>query len=325
MNYLSLIMVRIFLVGLVALIGGTAWAQNFPTKPVRFLVPYAPGGVGDLTARLVAQKMSENLGQPVVIENRPGAGMVTGTDLVAKAEPDGYTIGLTGNGHTLAQTLFKSLPYDISKDFTHVSTIGFFDLAFFVHPSSDINNVQALIRYAKANPGKVNIASISLGSTQHLAAELFKSMAGIEATVIPYRSSADVLTAVYSQTVTVAVEIIAPVLGQIRSNSVKPLAVTSSARFVGLPNVPTVIESGLPGYEAASWNGVSVPARTPTAVVNRLNAAVVFAVNTPAVKAKMLEMGVSSKSSSPQEMRDLITSDVGKWKAVIESAKIERQ
>jgi len=325
MKYLSPIMIRIFLGCVATLIGTATWAQNFPSKPLRFLVPYAPGGVGDLTARLVAQKMAENLGQPVVIENRPGAGMVTGTDLVAKAEPDGYTMGLTGNGHTLAHSLFKSLPYDISKDFTHVSTIGFFDLALFVHPSSEINNVQELIRYAKANPGKVNIASISLGSTQHLAAELFKSMAGIEATVIPYRSSADVMAAVYSQSVNVAVEILAPVLGQIRSNSVKPLAVTSSARFVGLPNVPTVIESGLPGYEAASWNGVSVPSRTPPAIVNRLNAAMVYALSTPAVKAKMLEMGVSSRSSTPQEMRDLIDSDIVKWKAVIESAKIERQ
>jgi tripartite-type tricarboxylate transporter receptor subunit TctC len=325
MKYLSPIMIRIFLGCVATLIGTATWAQNFPSKPLRFLVPYAPGGVGDLTARLVAQKMAENLGQPVVIENRPGAGMVTGTDLVAKAEPDGYTMGLTGNGHTLAHSLFKSLPYDISKDFTHVSTIGFFDLALFVHPSSEINNVQGLIRYAKANPGKVNIASISLGSTQHLAAELFKSMAGIEATVIPYRSSADVMAAVYSQSVNVAVEILAPVLGQIRSNSVKPLAVTSSARFVGLPNVPTVIESGLPGYEAASWNGVSVPSRTPPAIVNRLNAAMVYALSTPAVKAKMLEMGVSSRSSTPQEMRDLIDSDIVKWKAVIESAKIERQ
>ena len=325
MRHLSPIMIRIFWGVFAALIGSAAWAQNFPTKPLRFLVPYAPGGVGDLTARLVAQKMAENLGQPVVIENRPGAGMVTGTDLVAKGEPDGYTMGLTGNGHTLAHSMFKSLPYDIGKDFAHVSTIGFFDLALFVHPSSDISNIQELIRYAKANPGKVNIASISLGSTQHLAAELFKSMAGIEATVIPYRSSADVLAAIYSQTVNVAVEILAPMLGQIKSNSVRPLAVTSNSRFVGLPNVPTVIESGLPGYEAASWNGVSVPARTPPAIVNRLNAAIVFALNTPAVKARMLELGVSSRSSTPQEMRDLIASDILKWKTVIENAKIERQ
>ena len=232
----------------------TAVAQgtSFPVRPMRFFVPYAPGGVGDLSARIVAQKMSEYLGQPVVIENRPGAGMVIGTSAVAKAEPDGYTMGLTGNGHTLAHSLFKSLPYDISKDFAHVSTIGFFDLAIVVSPKSGFRTLEDLINHAKANPGKVNLGSINVGSTQHLAAELFKSMAGIDATVVPFRSSADVIAAAIGQTVDASVEILAPLMGQIRGDLVRPLAVTSKERFASFPNVPTVSERAVPGYEAAS-------------------------------------------------------------------------
>ena len=304
---------------------GALMAQGFPNKPIKFIVPYAPGGVGDLTARMVAQKMSENLGQPVVVDNRPGAGMVAGTDAGAKAEPDGYTMVLTGNGHTLTYSLFKSLPFDITKDFAHVSSIGFFDLVLFTHPSSGINSVQDLIRLAKSNPGKVNIGTISIGSTQNLAGELFKSMAGIDAAVIPYKATADVITAVASQSIPVGVEIMAPMMGPLKGGTVKALAISSNKRFAMFPNVPTVIESGLPGYEASSWNGISVPARTPAAVVERLNKAVQFALNAPDTKAKMLEMGVDSRGSTPEEMRDLILSDIKKWRAVIDRANIVRQ
>jgi len=310
-----------------AIVSEVAMAQggSFPVRPMRFFVPYAPGGVGDLTARIVAQKMSEHLGQPVVIENRPGAGMVIGTSAVAKAEPDGYTMGLTGNGHTLAHSLFKSLPYDISKDFAHVSTIGFFDLAIFVSPKSNFRTLEDLINHAKANPGKVNIGSISIGSTQHLAAELFKSMSGIDATVVPFRSSADVIAAAIGQTVDASVEILAPLMGQIRGDLVRPLAVTSKSRFASFPNIPTVSERAVPGYEAASWNGVSVPAGTPEGPIQRLNEAVNHALAQPDVKARMLELGVSSRGSSSIAMRDLINADIAKWKAVIDRSNIPRQ
>jgi len=304
---------------------GALCAQNYPNRPIKFIVPYAPGGVGDLTARIVAQRMSENLGQPVVIDNRPGAGMIAGTEAGAKAEPDGYTMVLTGNGHTLTYSLFKSLPFDITKDFVHVSSIGFFDLVLFTHPASGINSVQDLIRLAKANPGKVNIGTISIGSTQNLAGELFKSMAGIDAAVIPYKATADVITAVASQSIQVGVEIMAPMMGPLKGTTVKAIATTSNKRFAGFPNIPTVIESGLPGYEASSWNGISVPARTPAAVVERLNKAIQFALNSPETKAKMLEMGVDSRGSTPDEMRDLMASDIKKWRAVIDRANIARQ
>lgn len=322
---------RSFLHILLALFGA-AFAQSalaqttgFPNRPMRFFVPYAPGGVGDLTARIVAQKMSEHLGQAVVIENRPGAGMVIGTSAVAKAEPDGYTMGLTGNGHTLAHSLFKSLPYDISKDFSHVSTIGFFDLAIFVSPKSPHRSIEDLIAHARANPGKVNVGSISIGSTQHLAAELFRSMAGIEATVVPFRSSADVIAATIGQTVDASVEILAPLMGQIKGDLVRALAVTSQSRFASFPNIPTVSERAVPGYEAASWNGVSVPSGTPEGPIARLNAAVNHALAQPDVKTRMLELGVTSRGSSSGEMRELIAADIAKWKAVIDRANIPRQ
>jgi hypothetical protein len=221
--------------------------------------------------------------------------------------------------------LFKSLPFDITKDFAHVSSIGFFDLVLFTHPSSGINTVQDLIRFAKSNPGKVNIGTISIGSTQNLAGELFKSMAGIDAAVIPYKATADVITAVASQSITVGVEIMAPMMGPLKGGTVKALAISSNKRFAMFPNIPTAIESGLPGYEASSWNGISVPVKTPAAVVERLNKAVQFALNAPEIKAKMLEMGVDSRGSSPEEMRDLILSDIKKWRAVIDRANIARQ
>jgi tripartite-type tricarboxylate transporter receptor subunit TctC len=325
MNILHTLSCRFSIALFLSFVCNAVFAQGYPNKPIKFIVPYAPGGVGDLTARIVAQKMSENLGQPVVIDNRPGAGMIAGTEVGAKAEPDGYTMVLTGNGHTLTYSLFKTLPFDITKDFTHVSSIGFFDLVLFTHPNSGINSVQDLIRLAKANPGKVNIGTINIGSTQNLAGELFKSMAGIDAAVIPYKATADVITAVASQSIQVGVEIMAPMMGPIKGGTVKTIATTSNKRFAAFPNVPTVIESGLPGYEASSWNGISVPARTPAAVVERLNKAILFALNSTETKTKMLEMGVDSRGSTPDEMRDLILSDIKKWRMVIDRANIARQ
>ena len=302
-----------------------ACSDTFPSKPIRLVVPYGPGGVGDLSARIVAQKMSETLSQPIVIDNRPGAGLIPGTDLLAKSEPDGYTLGIVGNGQTLGNTLFRNLPFDITKDFTHVSTIGFFDIAIVVNSSSNINSVQDLINLANRNPGQLNAGSINIGSTQNLAAELFKSTVKADFTIIPFKSSGEVISAVIGKNIDFGVEILTPLLGPLKGNSLKPIVLMGRKRFPALPNVPTMSESGFPGFEASSWNGISASARTPKDVIEKLNKAVLYALNNNEVRVKLLDLGIEPKGSSSEEMKDLISSDVKKWKVIIENAKIEKQ
>ena len=301
------------------------WAQAFPSTPLKLVVPYAAGGVGDVTARLVAQKMSEDLGQAVVVENKPGAGLTPGMEYVKNAPADGYTMVIAGNGQALAKSLFKSLPYDIAKDFAHVSSIGTYDIALITSPSSPFNTVQELLKYAKSNPGKLNIGTISVGSTQNLSAELFKSMSGIELTVIPFKSSAEVLSNVLSGEVQLGFENFTPIMGNIKSNSIKVIGIGSSKRFQGLPQIPTLAESGLPSYEATSWNGISVPAKTPVAAVQRLNKSIGLALEAPSVKARMLELGVTPRPSTPEDMQEWINADIKKWGLIIDNAKIEKQ
>ena len=302
-----------------------ACSDTFPSKPMRLVVPYGPGGVGDLSARIVAQKMSETLSQPIVIDNRPGAGLIPGTDFLAKSEPDGYTLGIVGNGQTLGNTLFRNLPFDITKDFTHVSTIGFFDIAIVVNSSSNINSVQDLINLANRNPGQLNAGSINIGSTQNLAAELFKSTVKADFTIVPFKSSGEVISAVIGKNIDFGVEILTPLLGPLKGNSLKPIVLMGRKRFPALPNVPTMSESGFPGFEASSWNGISASARTPKDVIEKLNKAVLYALNNNEVRVKLLDLGIEPKGSSSDEMRDLISSDVKKWKVIIENAKIEKQ
>jgi len=302
-----------------------ATAQNWPSKPVRLVVGFGPGGVADITARVVAQKLSQDLGQPFVVDNRPSAGGIVAADAVAKSEPDGYTLLLMSNGNAVSASLFKSLPYDTVADFAPVSTLGFFDVAIVTTPDTKIDSLRGLIARAKANPGKLNIGTINVGSTQHLSAELFKSMAGVDAETIPYKGSPAVISALRGKDVEIAFEMLAPIIPQAQSGAVKILAVTSDRRSPLLPDVPTVAESGVPGYQASSWNAIAAPARTPQAIVDRLNQAIAAALAAPDVKSRLEAAGVSARASTPEEMRQLVVSDVAKWRRVIESAKIERQ
>src|SRR6266446_7703828 len=242
----------------------TAYAQGYPTRPVRILVPFAPGGVADITARVLSQKIGEGMGQQLIVENRPSAGGIVASEAVAKAEPDGYTLLFLTNGNAVSASLFKSLPYDTVRDFAPVSTVGFFDLVLVVDSASKIGSVRELIAYAGSNPNKINIGTINIGSTQNLAAELFKSLSGIDAQVVPFKTTPAVITALKGGDVQAAFEILAPVMAQINGGGLKPLAVTSAKRFAGLPDVPTVAESGVRGYQAASWNGVAAPDRKST-------------------------------------------------------------
>lgn len=302
-----------------------AHAEDYPKKLITIMVPFGPGGVADLTVRLVAQKMAKSMGQPIIIENRPSAGGIVAANAVSKARPDGYTLFLMSNGTAVSANLFKKLPFDTEKDFTPISTLGYFDLAVLVNKKVPAKSVAELIAYAKANPGKLNIGTINRGSTQNLAAELFTSMAGIDALIVPYKGSPEVLTATGTGELNVAFEILSPALPQIKSGNFNAIAVTSGKRFVGLPNVPTVAESGLPGYEAASWNALAAPAKTPQAIIDRLTREINAAVADPDVKARLLAMGIVAQGGTPASTAKLLATDIAKWGAVIAKAGIEKQ
>lgn len=302
-----------------------ASAQDYPQKLITIIVPFGPGGVADLTVRLVAQKMAKSMGQPIIVENRPGAGGIAAANAVAKARPDGYTLFLMSNGTAVSANLFKKLPFDTQKDFTPISTLGYFDLALLVNKQVPVKSVADFIAYAKANPGKLNIGTINRGSTQNLAAELFVSMAGIDALIVPYKGSPEVLTATGTGELNASFEILSPALPQIKSGAFNAIAVTSAKRFSGLPNVPTVAESGLPNYQATSWNALAAPAKTPQPVIDRLAREINAAVADPDVKARLLALGIVAQGGTPASTSKLLATDTAKWGAVIARAGIEKQ
>jgi len=307
-----------------SLFATTLLAQPYPSKPVRLLVPFGPGGVGDITSRAVMQKMSESIGQQIIIDNRPSAGGIVATETVAKSEPDGYTLYLMNNTNAVSAAMFKKLPYDTLKDFETVSTIGGFSIVVLVSPDSPAKTIKELISLAKASSGKFNIGSINIGTTQHLSAELFKSIGGLDITSVPFNNTAGVLTALRGGSVQVAMEFLPPVLGQIRANTLRAVAVSSMTRSAMLPNVPTLHESGLADYEVNSWNGIAVAAKTPKAIVARLNKEIHAAVNSPLIAQRFQELGVSQNLSTPEGMRKLMVEEIAKWNALIDKTKIQR-
>ena len=302
-----------------------AIAQSYPAKPVKIVVPFAPGGVADISARILAQRLSETMGQQVIVDNRPSAGGIVASEAVAKAAPDGYTLLFMTNGNAVSATLFKSLPYDTVRDFAPVSTVGFFDILLLVNTDSKYQSAADLIKDARANPGKLNFGTINIGSTQNLAAELFKSMAGLAVQNVPFKGTPDVITALKRNDVQLGFEITAPVMAQIKGGAVRALAIASNRRFAGLPDVPTVAESGLPGYFASSWNAVAAPAKTPPAIIDRLNREINSAMASPQVKQRLQDLGVDARAGTPEALKDLLAAEIAKWRAVIETARIEKQ
>ncbi|HRA63378.1 MAG TPA: tripartite tricarboxylate transporter substrate binding protein [Burkholderiaceae bacterium] len=292
---------------------------------MRIVVPFGAGGVADMTARAVAQKLSQSLGQAVVIDNKPGAGGVSAGDAVAKAEPDGHTLLLISNGTAVSAGIFKSLPFDTVKDFTPISTLASFDIAIVAPADSPFKTLGELIAHAKAHPGKLNLGTINIGSTQNLTAELFKSAAGIDAQIVPFNGTPAVITALRGGQIDAAVEILGPVMAQISSKSLRALAITGAKRSAVMPEVPTALESGVAGLVATSWNGLAAPAGTPAAVVNRLNKDIVAAVNAPDVKAKLHALNVEAQSSSPEQAASLLASETRRWGDIITRAKIPTQ
>lgn len=312
------------LVLLAAAAAGPAVAQaGFPSRPVSLLVPFAPGGIADITARAVAEAMGKTLGQPVVVENKPSAGSIVASQAVATAKPDGHTLLLLSNGNAVSVGLFKKLPYDPVKDFAPVSLIGSFDLGLFVPANSRFASLKDLVAFAKANPGKLNVGTIAVGSTQHLAAKLFETVAGVQALVVPYKGSPAVLTALRAGEVDLAFEIVGPMLPQVTAGAVRALAVSSGQRNAALPEVPTVQQAGVAGYDVASWNGVAAPAGTPAAVVEQLNRAVRDAVASPAVQERLGKAGMRLSAGTPAELQALLAGEIKRWGEVIRVAKIE--
>ena len=311
--------------GVAWLAGRASAATAFASRPVVVVVPFAPGGIADLTMRAVAQAMAASLGQAVVVDNRPGAGSIVASQAVAAAAPDGHTLLLLSNGHAVATGLFKRLPYDVQRDFAPICLLASFDLAVFVDAASRWRTVGDVLAHARARPGSLTIGTVSIGSTQHLAAELFKSRSGIDALLVPYKTTPAVLAALRGGEIDLAFEILGPWLSQLRAGTLRALVLTSARRWPGLPDLPTLREAGLPGYDVSSWNALAAPARTPAAALARLGEAANEALRQSAVIAQLQALGVRPAGGTAQELQLLLGADILRWGDVIRGAKIEPQ
>lgn len=303
---------------LVALFSVSAVAQQFPSKPIRFVVPFGPGGGTDLVARIVSPKLGEGLGQPVVVENRGGAGGQIGTAFTAKSPGDGYTIVIGSTPLAIGHNLYKNLPYDVLADFSPVSLLVMQPLLLVVSSSLPVQNLKELIAMAKAQPGKLNYSSGGNGTGTHLSAELLKSMAGIDVVHVPYTGQAAALNGVLGGQITMVFDQPGTALGHIRGGKLRPLAVTSKARSAQMPETPTMEEAGLPGYVVDSWFGVFAPSATPRPVVERLSAEFAKAVRSPEAREKLTGAGFTVSGSTAAEFDAFLRAEVTKWKRVID-------
>lgn len=318
-------LLAIFLIGAFAV---SARAQTtFPTKSIKIIVPNAAGGAADITAREVGQKLSEAFGSPVIVENKPSAGGIVAGDLVAKAAPDGHTLLLVSSGTAVSAALFKSLPFDTLKDFTPVSKLASFDLVIASSDRGRFNTLADVIAYAKANPGKLNIGTPQIGSTQNLAAELFKATAGIEAQLVPFNGTPPVISALRGGEIDIMVEILGPLVSQFNAKTLRPLAIMSDKRTPQFADVPTVRESGgsLASFNAASWNGFAAPAKTPKDVVLKLNAEIQKALKNPDLIKRLEALSLHAGGSTPEALGELLAFDTKRWGDVMTRAKIAKQ
>ncbi|HEY4066416.1 MAG TPA: tripartite tricarboxylate transporter substrate binding protein [Burkholderiaceae bacterium] len=295
-----------------------ALADTWPSRPIRLIVPFPPGGTTDIIARLVGQKLSEALGQPVVVDNRAGAGGIMGSDNVAKSPPDGYMLLMASSGPiVIVPALQPKLGYDPVRDFAPVSIIGTVPTMLVVNPNVPAKNVAELIALAKARPGKLNFASTGIGATPHLAGELFKSMAGVDIGHIPYKGSAPALTDVMGGQVDMMFEQISAAMPYAQSGKLRALAVGSAKRVAALPDLPTISESGLPGFDVVSWFGIMAPGGTPAPIVARLNAELVKIMHQPEVANRLTSLGAEPSGTSSQAFAQTIESELPRWAAVI--------
>jgi tripartite-type tricarboxylate transporter receptor subunit TctC len=299
-------------------------AQTYPSRPVRFVLPFAAGGVADITSRLAAEKLGDKLGQRLVVENQPGPGGIAAARSVTTAAPDGHTLALVTNGTAISVALYKSLPFDPVKDFAPISALGTFDLVFATNAESEFKTLGDFIKAAREKPGALNVGTIAVGSTQNLGAELFKSTANLNFQIVPYRTSPDLTVALLRNDVHLMIEFYAAIKGGLTDGKLRPVGTSGLERASYLSSVPTVAEAA-PGYEVTSWNGIAAPAGTPQAIIDRINTLMREILAAPDVKARYAEFGVEAKASSPAEFKARLEADIKKWSAVIEKAGIPKQ
>ncbi len=304
-------------IGLIAGMAAAAQAQDYPNKPVRIIVPFAPGGSADVFGRFLAQRLQESMGQSFVVENRPGAGSVIGTDAVAKSAPDGYTLLLMSNTHTVNESLIPNKPFQLIRDFAPIAPINYSDLVLVAKAALPANNLPDLIKAAKAKPDGLSYASSGPGTPYHMAGELFKSMAGVAIVHIPYKGSAGARTDVLGGQVDLMFDAIPTMSEHIKGGKVKALATTGKQRSATLADVPTVSEAGVPGYEATIWLGLMAPKGTPLAIINRLNAEVGKVTANPEVRRAWIAQGTTAMTMDVDEFTRYVSSDIAKWAHIV--------
>ena len=298
-------------------------ADAYPNKPIKWIVPFPPGGAMDTMARTLGAKLAASMKQPVVIENRPGAGGAIGSGMVAKAAPDGHTMMIVSIGHAVNPSIYPKLPYDAVKDFEPVSLVGIVPNLLVAHPSVKANNVKELVALAKAQPGKVTYASAGNGTTVHLAAELFNSMAGVDIMHVPYKGSAPAVSDLMGGQVNIMFDSLSSAKPYVESGKLKALAVTTTKRSSAFPNVPTIAESGIPNYELSGWYAVFVPGKTPKAIVDRLNTELVKALKEADVRARFALIGAEPVGSSPQELASTLKAETARWATIVRERNIK--
>jgi tripartite-type tricarboxylate transporter receptor subunit TctC len=311
--------------GLAALLAaGAGWAQQpYPSKPIRVIVAFAPGGIADFAARSVSQKLSESLGVPVVVENRPGAGGITGAEVVAKSPPDGYTLLVTSISHTINPSVRKSLPFDAVRDFTPVTLITDAPNFLVVHPSLPVKSVKELIALARARPGQITYASSGTGTSTHLSGELFKSLARIDIVHVPYKGGGPAVIDLVGGHVQMMFSTLPSVLQQVRAGKLRGLAVTGARRFPAAQEFPTMIEAGVAGFEVSGWSGMFAPAGAPREAVSRLAAEIGKILRAPELKERFFVQGAEPVGNTPEEFAAFVNSEIAKWKKVVEASGMQ--
>jgi tripartite-type tricarboxylate transporter receptor subunit TctC len=294
-----------------------ALAQTYPAKPVRIVVPFAAGGPADIYARVIGEKLQGALGQSFVVENRPGGGAIVGTDAVAKSAPDGYTLLMMSNTHTVNESLFAEKPYQLMRDLVPVAPVNYSDLVMVVHPSVPATSLAEFLALAKARPGGLNYASSGLGTPYHMAGELFKAMAGVNIVHVPYKGSSGARTDILGGQVHMMFDAITTMAPNVRAGKLKALGTSGKSRSSALPEVPTVSEAGVPGYEAVIWLGIMAPAGTPRPIIEKLNAEVTRAVNAPEMREAWARQGATAMSMSPDEFARFMREDIEKWARIV--------
>jgi tripartite-type tricarboxylate transporter receptor subunit TctC len=312
-------LVALLILGVVT--GGSA--QTYPNKPIRLIVGFPPGGSTDITARLVGQKLSASLGQPLVIDNKPGAGSNLGAEIAAKAAPDGYTLLMCTIANSINYSLYKDLYYDLIKDFAPVTQTTSMLSFLVIHPSLPVRSVKELIALAKSKPGELNYASSGVGNSPHLAGEMFKMMAGVDMVHIPYKGTGPELNDLLAGTVKIAFETTPAVLTHVKDGKLLALAVNSAKRTPLLPNVPTMSEAGVPGFEMTSWNGLAFPAGTPKEIITRVYQETLKAIQIPEVREKLSSLGADPVGSTPEQFAAFIQAETKKWAKVIKDANVK--